>query len=52
MSIAVQHLGTDVAVFSSQKWPISSVACAEDVSTEIRENFIRRLVILLNVCAR
>lgn len=50
--VAVQHLGADVAVLSSQKWSVSSVPYTEDVTTEVREDFIRRLLILLNVCAR
>ncbi|KAF8806404.1 hypothetical protein BYT27DRAFT_7212091 [Phlegmacium glaucopus] len=50
--IAVQRLGVDVALLSSQKWPVDSMPYAEDVTTEVREDFIRRLVILVNACAR
>ena len=52
MLSAVQRLGADVAVFSSQQWPVSSMPYAEDVTKEIREDFIHRLIILVNVCAR
>ena len=48
----VRRLGADAAVLSSQKWPVSSMAYTEDTTTELREDFIRRLVVLTNVCAR
>ena len=48
----VQRLGADAAVLSSQKWPVSSMPYTEDATTELREDFIRRLIILVNVCAR
>jgi hypothetical protein len=47
----VQRLGADAAVLSSQKWPVSSMPYTEDATTELREDFIRRLIILVNVCA-
>ena len=48
----VQRLGADVAVLSPQKWPVSSMPYTEDATTELREDFIRRLIILSNICAR
>ena len=48
----VHRLGAEAAVLSSQKWPVSSVPYAEDATTEIREDFIGRLITLANVCAR
>ena len=52
MLVAVQRLGADVAVLSSQKWEVTCMPYAEDVTTEVREDLIRRLIILVNVCAR
>ena len=48
---AVQRLGANVAVLSLQKWPIT-LSYVEDVTTEVREDFIRRLIILVNIGAR
>ena len=48
----VHCLGADAAVLSSQKWPVSSVPYAEDATTELREDFVCRLITLANVCAR
>jgi hypothetical protein len=48
----VHRLGADAAVLSSQKWPVSSMPYAEDATTELRENFVCRLITLVNVCAR
>ena len=48
----VQRLGADGAVLSSQKWPVSSIPYDEDATTELREDFVGRLIILANVCAR
>ena len=48
----VQRLGADASVLSSQKWPVNSMPYAEDATTELREDFIGRLITLANVCAR
>lgn len=47
-----QLLGADASVLSSQKWPVGSMPYIEDATTELREDFIRRLTVLVNVCAR
>ena len=48
----VQRLGVNAAVLSSQNWPVSGMPCTEDVTTELREDFVRRLIILANACTR
>ena len=45
----VQRLGADAAVFLS---PVSSIPCNEDATTELREDFVRRLIIVANACIR
>jgi hypothetical protein len=47
----VHRLGADAVLLSSQKWPLSSMPYAEDVTTELREDFIGRLITLVNVSA-
>ena len=48
----VQRLGADVTVLSLQKWPVSSMTYTEDATTKLREDFVRRLIILANACTR
>ena len=48
----VQRLGADAAVLSSQKWPVSSMPYAKDATTELRGDFVRRLIIIANACIR
>jgi hypothetical protein len=48
----VQRLGADAAVLSSQNWSVSSMPYTEDATTELREEFMRRLIILANACTR
>ena len=48
----VQRLGADAAVISSQNWPVSSMPYTEDATTELRGDFICRLIILANACIR
>ena len=48
----VQRLGADAVVLSSQKWPVNRMPCAEDATTELREDFVRRLIIIANACIR
>jgi hypothetical protein len=48
----VQRLGADAAVLSSQKWSVSRMSYTDDATTELREDFIRRLIILANICTR
>ena len=45
----VQRSGADAAVLSLQKWPVSSMPYIEDATT-LREDYIRRLIILANAC--
>ena len=47
----VHCLGADAAVLSSQKWQVSSKPYAEGATTELREDFVCRLITLANVCA-
>ena len=48
----VQRLGADAAVFLSQKWLVSSMPYTEDATTELREDFVRQLIIVANACIR
>ena len=50
--ISVQRLGADGAVLASQKWPVSSMPHSEDTTAELREDFTRRLIILVNAFTR
>ena len=50
--VGVQRLGADAVVLSSQKWPVNRMPYAEDATTELREDFVRRLIIIGNACIR